>query len=59
MTKTKRAVRYIVLNPRNIPVGRYIIHSGEQRFYEGDEIDASQVKNAAALVDRGFLKEVE
>lgn len=48
--------RYVVLNPRGIPAGSYIVRVGDRRWYEGDTYDGP-VDHVANLVERGFLRE--
>ena len=59
MSGKKKAVAYVVANPRGIPSGKHILQSKDrsQRWYEGDAWTGPD-GDVAWLVRQGFLVEV-
>jgi hypothetical protein len=49
---------YTVLNPRNIPKGRWVIRVGERRWFEGDTLDGTEISagDLKSFIERGFLE---
>ena len=54
--------KYRVLNPRDIPKGRYIIRfkkgDEEQRYFEGDEFEPPKGFDLERFVKGGFVEPV-
>lgn len=50
----ERGTRYVVVNPRGIPAGRYIFRQGERRWFEGEVYDGDAPEEP---LRRGFLIE--
>lgn len=44
---------FVVINPRKIPKGRFIIHEGDKRWFEGEVYDGPK---AEMWLGRGFIK---
>ncbi len=49
----KPAGPFVVINPRKIPKGRFIIREGDKRWFEGDAYDGPK---AEMWLGRGFIK---
>jgi len=53
---TKKKTKYVVVNPRNIPDGKYIFRQGDKRWFEGDVYDGDEPEEP---LRRGFIAEAE
>lgn len=54
-TKTKTTLQgsFVVLNPRSIPKGRFIIRDGNVRYFEGDTYNGDKADH---WLERGFIR---
>lgn len=51
--KPKAMGPFVVINPRKIPKGRFIIREGDKRWFEGDAYGGPK---AEMWLGRGFIK---
>lgn len=54
MSGKKKAVAYVVANPRGLREGSWIVRQGERRWFEGDVFDGEVTER---LVEQGFVVE--